>query len=234
MIHFVTIDTLIKDLLFIIRGSKVSQSETITWNQIEAWIHQYRGILIKQDLDKGKVPNPDYIQEIPVVKLVKTDRVGDFSIEESDRFTYRTEIQIPKSIDLNFRSGITFVGTLDGCEIQFSPRNRAYWKKFRKYTNRDAMAYLRNGYIYLETPYALSYISIRGIFEVPTEINNLINPLTNLPLASYDDVYPIPINMIPILKEMILKKEANIIVNSASDDKNDGSNKVEGNVVKDA
>ena len=64
MIEFVTIDTIVSDLLNIIRGAQVTQSEPISKRQLEAWIHQYRALLIKQDMDKGKMPNPDYIQTI--------------------------------------------------------------------------------------------------------------------------------------------------------------------------
>lgn len=230
MINFVTIDTLIKDLLFIIRASKVSQSETISWNQIEYWIHQYRALLIKQDLDKNKMPNPDYIQEIACLKLISEDKAGSTSLQTTGEYIYRTEIQLPKTIDLGFKSGVMYVGTLDGKEIQFTQQEKAEWQQHSKYTARDQVAYLKNQYIYIKSPYALSYIAVRGIFEIPTEINNLVNPMTNLPLFTTDTTYPIPINWIPTLKEMILRKELNIIVSSLSDDKNDSSSKVQGNV----
>ena len=71
--NFITLNTIITDLLLVIRGSKISDSETISKRQLEEWIHQYRSLLIKQDIDKGKMPNPDYIQEIDHLKLESID-----------------------------------------------------------------------------------------------------------------------------------------------------------------
>ena len=48
MIQFVTLDNIITDLLKIARGSKVSQSETISRRQLEEWVNEYRALLIKQ------------------------------------------------------------------------------------------------------------------------------------------------------------------------------------------
>ena len=74
--NFVTLGGLVNDLLLTVRGSKVSRSESISKRQIEEWIHQYRGTLLKRDLDKGKTPNPDYIQEIDHLKLEAIDTAG--------------------------------------------------------------------------------------------------------------------------------------------------------------
>ena len=229
MVKFVTLDALIKDLLFIIRGAKVTQSETITDSQLEAWIHQYRAVLIKQDLDKGKMPNPDYIQEIPAVKLVKVDKVGDFSNIESGELVYRTEVQIPKTIDLNYKPGILFVGTLDGLEIDMMPQVRTNWQKYKKYTGTQVVCYLKNQYIYVVGPGAVSHISIRGIFEIPSEINSMVNPSSTMPPFMKDSKYPLPVNWIAPLKQMILKTELNILTNSPSDLTNDSDLKTQSN-----
>ena len=65
MINFTTLNTITTDLLNIIRNFDVSRSETISKRQLEMWVHQHRAILLKQDIDKDKLPNPDYIQSIP-------------------------------------------------------------------------------------------------------------------------------------------------------------------------
>ena len=67
MISFITLNTITTDLLNIIRGAQVTQSEPISKRQLEAWVHQYRALLIKQEMDKGKMPNPDYIQTLHLV-----------------------------------------------------------------------------------------------------------------------------------------------------------------------
>jgi len=221
-IEFVSIDTIVHDLLYIIRSGKVSQSETISDNQVEAWLHQYRALLIKQDLDKNKVVNPDYVQEIQCAKLIVVDKADDSTIS-TGRSLLRTELAIPKTIDLNFRSGFTYIGTLDGKEIDFVPQSRVRWQKEKYYTSKSPLAYLKNRHIYVDNDHVIEWLCIRGIFEQPQEVANFVNPYTNLPEFGLDSKYPIPINMLPTLKEMILKKELGIMVNAPSDSKNDAS-----------
>ena len=106
MIDFTTLDTITTDLLNIIRNFGVSRSENISKRQIEMWVHQHRAILIKQDIDKGKMPNPDYIQSIPSLQLEVVDESDGGDIE-SDSYILRTQLEIPKTLDLNFKSGFT-------------------------------------------------------------------------------------------------------------------------------
>ena len=73
-IQFTSLQTIVMDLLNIVRNSNISRSELISPRQIEMWVHQYRALLIKQDLDKGRMVNPDYIQEIPGLQLEVVDR----------------------------------------------------------------------------------------------------------------------------------------------------------------
>jgi hypothetical protein len=223
--NFVTLDNIITDLLNIIRGSKVTQSETITRRQIEEWINQYRALLIKQDMDKGKMPNPDYIQEIPGLLLEVVDRTEEVLLK-SDTHFLRTVLTVPKTIDLNFKPGFTYIGTVDGRELQLVPEARARWQQFKRFTPRESLVFLRNKRLYINTVSPMSAITVRGIFEIPTEVGNFVNPNSDTVTMGYSDAYPIPANMVPVLKEMILSKELGIMSQAPSDNKNDGNNKV--------
>jgi hypothetical protein len=228
MLQFVTLNTIVSDLLEIIRQAKVSRSEPISKRQLEAWVHQYRALLLKQDLDKGKMPNPDYIQEIPSIELEVVDRTYGSTF---DSFTYmlKTKLAVPKTVDLNFKPGFMFVGSPDGTEFQFIPEGRAQWQQYKKYTKFDNVVFLRNGYLYLLAVSPLSFITVRGVFEVPTEVSNFVNVNMDARSADLDDPYPIPINMIPTLKEMVLKGELGIEYKSPSDKSNDSQGSVSPN-----
>lgn len=231
---FVTLNTITTDLLSIIRGSKISASETISKRQLEEWVHEYRGVLLKQDLDKGKLPNPDYIQEIDFLKLEPIDIVGSNvlsinNVNMSGCYFLRTVLEVPKTIDLNFTSGFMYIGTVTGDEIQFISEGRSRWQKYKKYTSTDKMCFLRGGYLYVTSNTEMEYISVRGIFEVPSEVARFINPTTRQPYFNLNSKYPIPINMLPTLKEMILKKELGIEAQAPSDNKNDSQHKVSQN-----
>lgn len=215
--EFVSLRAIIYDLLNIIRGGKITDDEPISERQIEFWIHQYRSKLIKQDIDKGKFVNSDYIQDFANVDGSALLIVPEL---QETRTIYRTDVQIPKTLDFNYKSGITFIGDVEGNEIQLVPFPRATWQKHKKYTSKDILAYLKNRYIYLENHNGLQYLRLRGIFELPTEI----------PGFNLDSKYPIPINMLDTLKAMILKQELGIEYASPSDDENDARHEVESDV----
>jgi len=222
-LEFTSLNTIVFDLLNIVRSSNISRSELISPHQIEMWVHQYRAILIKQDMDKGKMPNPDYIQELPGLQLEVVDRTKGIELA-SGLYLLRSKLVIPKTIDLNFKSGFTYIGTIDGREIQFVPESRVRWQQYKKYTGTDNMAFLRNKRLYLVYATPIEYLTVRGLFEVPTEVGNFANIHADYTYATWDTAYPIPINMVPTLKEMILKKELGIMVNAPSDTVNDSVN----------
>lgn len=229
-IQFTSLNAIVLDLLNIVRAANISRSELISPRQIEMWVHQYRALLIKQDLDKGRMINPDYIQELPGLQLEVVDRSTGMEFP-SGLYLLRTKLKLPKTIDLNYRSGFTFVGTVDGREIQFVPESRVRWQQYKKYTSGDNLAYLRSQHMYLVYPAPIEYISIRGIFEVPTEVGNFTNLHADYTYADWDTAYPIPITMVTTLKSMILKQELGMTVQAESDSTNDAVNKQQPNTV---
>lgn len=204
--ELVSLNALIYDLLNIIRGAKPIDDEPISEAQIESWIHHYRALFLKRDLDKGKIPNPDYIQTI-----------NDISLEyDTDKELYRTSVDIPNAIDLNYKSGITFIGDKYGNQLQLIPEKRVNFQQYNKWSQDETLAFLSNSRVYLYNQKGLGEIYIRGIFRNPVEAAE-----ANGETYNYDSTYPIPMSLIPGLKEEILKKELSIIVKTPSDEVND-------------
>jgi hypothetical protein len=230
MIGFVTLNTIVTDLLNVIRGAIVSQSEPISKRQLEGWVHQYRAMLLKRDLDKGKMPNPDYIQEIRGLKLSAVDEASGMSNYARGEYLLRSDLQIPKTIDLNFKPGFTYVGTVDGHELSFVPESRHKWQMWKKYTAHDPVVFLKDNYLYVSGEDNLKYLTVRGIFEVPTEVINFVNVETGQENYLMDEAYPMPIDKVPVLKEMILKGELGIEARAYSDKTEDSQHEVESNV----
>lgn len=231
MIEFVSLNSIITDLLNIIRQSQISQSEPISKRQLEGWIHQYRAMLIKRDLDKGKVPNPDYIQTINGLQMSAIDNASFITGVTMYEGVMRSDLQIPKTLDFNFKSGLLFVGTVDGHEFMLVPEGRRHWQQYKKYTSSDPIVFLRDQYLYLVGNENLpKYLTVRGIFEIPTEVINFTNPVTSQDNYVLNQEYPIPIDKVPVLKEMILKGELGIEYRAWSDVTEDSRHKVEPNV----
>lgn len=223
-LEFQSLYSIIQDFLYTIRGSVLTLSETISDWQVEHWIHMYRALLLKQDLDKGKIPNPDYIQEIKALHLSPIQNT-ELSNIYTNKYILRSDLQIPRTIDLNFESGIMYVGSIDGTEIQYVSQGRAVWQKYKYYTNNEPLVFIKNRYLYLINGDTINYLDIRGVFEIPPEVSNFVNPITGTP--SYDvqiDKYPFPTDKLITLKQMIIEKEFGIILNSPSDLINDSRN----------
>lgn len=225
--NFVTLNTITFDILNIIRNSNIADTETISKRRLEDKVHQTRALLLKRDLDKGKKPNPDYIQEIGNLRLEKVDLSGDDITSlglVTGSYIYRTTLEIPKTLDLNHSSGFTYIGTPAGDEIQFIPEGRSKWQRYKRYTSSDKLAFLRGGYLYIVNSKALEFITLRGIFEIPTEVGRFVNPITDQPYFGYDTKYPIPINMLQELKNIILQSEFKIELALPTDVTNDSAN----------
>jgi hypothetical protein len=223
-LEFQSLYSIIEDFLYTIRGSVISASESISDWQVEYWIHLYRALVLKQDLDKGKIPNPDYIQEIKALHLSPVQN-SELSNIYTNKYVLRTDLQIPTTVDLNFEPGIMYIGSVDGTELQMVPQGRTTWQKYKYYTNKEPLVYLKNRYLYVINGDTINYLDVRGVFEIPTEVSNFINPITGI--SSYDiniDKYPIPSDKLTIIKQMILEREFNIIRQSPSDNQNNSIN----------
>lgn len=223
--------SIIHDLILVVRGSNISQSENIQPRQVEQWVNQYRSILLKQDLDKGKMPNSDYIQSIDNIKLELVDKRDSDNDVETDFFILRSTHKIPKTLDLNHKTGFTYIGTIFGDQFQLVPENRVNWQKHRRFSGKDPIAYLKDEYLYIHNHLLLENVNIRGIFEIPMEAINFQNSISGLLLNGLDSTYPMPSNTIPVMKEMILSKELGIITQAPSDKDNDSRNIVTGNAA---
>ena len=213
MVTFGTLDTIIDDILLELRNNNIAESEQFSRIQIEQWILQYRAVLIKQDIDKGRDINPAYIQDIENIELQIVDYTIDSVHGSSDKILV-TKNQMPKTIDFHFRSGLTYVGDSAGNEIQLMSERRSSVQKFRRYTFYDYSAFVKGQKIYVNGPGDLRTINVRGIFENPASV------------AGFDvtkDTYPVPMNMLPVIKELIFTKEIKLqmpsdVVNDSDDD----------------
>jgi hypothetical protein len=211
MVTLNTLDSLIDDILEEARNNNVSESESITRIQLEQWIHQYRALLIKQDLDKGRYTNPSYIQSYDTA-------INDFDAGIDNRVYYSTPI--PNTIDLHFKSGITGIIFHDR-ELQLMPSSRVSHQLNKKYSSKEPIAFLKNNILtisVIDTADLLSYdtVTISGIFEDPSQVDGFLS----------SNVYPIPANMIPTLKQLIFEKEFKVTLNFPTDDKNNSNNEL--------
>ena len=199
-----TLNTIIDDILLELRNSSVAESEHISRIQIEQWIANYRAVLIKQDIDKGRDINPMYIQTMPCIHLDKVDTVAG-------KIEYKSNIELPKLIDFHFRTGLVYVKDMYG-NLILGHETKMKYQRYRKYTCGDYIAYIKNNRLYIEgSDNQLEWVEIGIIAENPADLNECFDP---------DSEYPVPAHMIPVIKDMIFSKELNIMHQMPSDETN--------------
>lgn len=211
MVTLNTLDSLIDDILEEARNGNISESESITRIQIEQWIHQYRALLIKQDLDKGRYTNPNYIQYYDALAY-------DLDTSPNNKTYY--VLSLPKTIDLHFKSGLVSIYNIaKNQEIQLCPKSRIVHQAYKKYSKKETLCYLENDKLIVVSTFSYGndmQLSIGGIFEDPSLV----------PGFSSSNVYPIPANMIPTLKQLIFEKEFKVTLSFPTDDKNNSNNEL--------
>lgn len=210
-VTFNSLNAIIDDILLIYRANELSESENLSRIQIEQWIHQYRALLIKQDIDKGREINPDYLQTIGPLHISKVSNC-------TGGYNYISDEELPKFIDLHFGSGLVSVKDMFGNLIQVGTETKAKYQVSRKYTCNDYIAYLKNNYLYILGPEHLEYVKVEGILEDPTQAGDCFD--------RDDTPYPVPANMIPVIKQMIFEKELNIMSIMPNDTTNNSTNDV--------
>lgn len=210
-----TLDSIIDDIMLELRNNNIAESESLNRNQIEQWITQYRALLIKQDIDKGRDINQAYIQKIEAIKLLQEDFYDKNGVS-TGKIRCVGDVVIPRTIDFHFVDGLVNVTDLLGNEIQVTNKIRAVMQNNRRWSSNEYLAYRSSGKIYVEGPGELEYISVYLILENPSDIDSC---------RLNTEPYPIPVNMIPTLKELIFSKE--IKLSAPSDNKNNSNNDLE-------
>ena len=200
------LNELIDDILQELRNNNVTESEQISRRQIELWIKTYRTYLIKQDLDKDRTINPQYIQTIPM-HITKVEEIPTY-------YQYVGDKSLPKLIDFNYKPGVVSVKDAFGNIIQVGSETKMKFQKYRRYTCGDYIAYVEGDKIYVEGGNnALEYIEVDVIAEDPTELIECFNPDKN--------DYPLPQAMWTTVKQLIFTREIPWMLNKPSDITND-------------
>ena len=207
-----TLNTIIDDILLELRNSNIANTESISRIQIEQWIINYRTLLIKQDIDKGRTINPQYIQTLSNIHLERIEPT-------TGKYLYQSEITLPKLIDFHYKTGLVNVTDLFGNPIQVGNRTKVKFQRSMKYTAYDYLAYMHNNKLDVEgNDNSLEYINADIIAENPADVAGV-----NGECFDPNGQYPVPANMISVIKQMIFANELNIMPQMRSDKINNGN-----------
>jgi len=211
------------DLLEVIRDFSIVDDERISQRLLTHWVNNQRALFIKRSLDKGEDLGDNLLQT-EVGTLTITDSSLSTNLN-SYKKVLRTSNLIPPTIELKHSNAVLEVSSPDILEGAFSlvPFDQFRWSGTNKFNSKQWFVAINSGYYYVKsginntTPFTLSKIYIKGVFQNPTEISTFVETTSN---------YPINRNILEYLKVEILKTNILALLKLPSDENNDGSGEI--------
>lgn len=210
---------LILDELKLISDDKQFEEEHII-----VLINQYRNLLLKQRYS-------DIRKEMPVSNLQSVNIT--LSVEDT---ILKSNMPLPTILNLNVQNLtiISSISTFWQGEFSFIDYNQFRYTGYNRWLNSIVYVTIGpDGYLYCKSNnlsfLQLTDITVTSIFENPLEVHNLSTPINETSEDSILDI-PIPIegNLLPILKEIIIKELSGAIYRPEDElnNANDNLNKV--------
>lgn len=207
----ISLNELAWDILEIYRQN-VLDTTFIDIREIKYWIQTTRTKLLKQKLDKDPLFAVDehFVQEIKPNGSPVQMQLLDSSIYTglpSNRHFSQTSISIPATIERNgYFHSFTRIGPADQLKESYPILGYDHALLFGngKFNGNIPCAFIMGDRIVLtgkniQSINGIKYLSIRGIFQNPSEVQLLNNP------AYTDDMdYPINMNMVDDMKNIIM------------------------------
>ncbi len=175
-------------------------------------INEQRSLWLRNEYNKNRSIDPNVQQELACVELelVDPDTCCNLSIPLSCKVV-RTKKQIPNTVELYYRKGITSVGPVDITKKRFTmiDYNRVPYAGHGRTTKNAVYSFLYDKYIYVISNNPgfkiLKYITIRGLFEDPSALGDFIN-CSGKPCWSPYDIYPLNQWMWTYIKPQIVQQ----------------------------
>jgi len=214
------------DILETYRANLI-ETDFIDIRQIKHQIDVLRVKLIKQHLEKYFINSIDenLVQEYAPNGTAITMEIVDSSattILPTGRYYVRSTVAIPATIERN--GGIptfTRIGPADKLSERYQIVNSDWGLLYGsgKFNSNAVAAFILGDRLILtsknkQSVFGIKYVNVRGVFQNPSEV-----ALLNNPLATDDDSYPINSQMIDDIKNIILNREFKLSYKSPVDDK---------------
>lgn len=218
-----TLNQIAQDILGIIRAKRVDDYN-VTAAQVKRWINDYRSVLIRNELNKNRAIDEDFVQDLGCVELeqVKNADCGPGCM------VLRTCKIIPAPVITKLGLSITRVGPVKRTSRAFTfvDYNEITWAGNGRFADGQVFAYYLNGYIYLELKVAsklargLKFINIRGVFENPEEVQDY-KGCDGTPCYGDGTPYPVKKWMKNSIIDLVLERRFGITERSITDNIND-------------
>jgi len=210
-----------------------SDDDDLSLDEIEYEIRNTRSQFLRNELNRNRSVDPALIQSLGCLELEIVDSSECCSVT-SDCSILRTKLEIPKTIELHHKTGLTRVGPVDRMGESYSliEEDQATYAGNGKYNRQKTFTFLgadNKLYVFSKdgnfTRY-LKYINAKGIFEDPSKVAPFTDCSTGSSCFSKDDPYPVSSWMINSIEAEVINKFAKSLAlpvdnsnNAASDPK---------------
>lgn len=206
------------NLLNMVRGGVLSDDETISYMQVQFWIHNTRALLIRQDIQKGRSISGNIVQILPCLDVDVVDASTCPCSLPIGCTILRTRNRVPKPIETDVKdliTKITPIGVMDR-PYTFINSSRAPFTGYNKYAKSNPKAFYLDGYIWIINAIPVEKITVYGVFEDPTVLKDYVD-CSGDPCYSDDTEYPMSTWMAPMMEKLIMENNFKITVGSAID-----------------
>ncbi len=217
------------ELRLVIRQQNLYDDDQLDDRLLKTWINNERALWIRNDMNKSHSVDEQIIQTLGCVPLEVADKAS-CPAYLTGYHILQTDVDIPKTIELNNGDGIIEIGYVD--KIAY-PTSYVTLQRFRfsgngKF-NSNIIFTARYGQRILlmskgDQSHAnyLRYLRIRGVFEHPEAVANFTHVSGDACYSDSDD-YPMNRWMWQYIREEILKANFRELITAPTDKVNDAS-----------
>lgn len=208
-----------------------SVESSFSYDYFTDLINEQRALWIRNEYNKNRSIDPYLVQELPCLELELVDPIQCCVPTPAGCKVLRSKKQIPNTIEFFFTKGIVSVGPADIMKPRFVliDYSRVPYIGNGRTSQKAIYAFLYGGYIYITSKnpahLLINRITIRGIFEDPTSLEDFVNCETTGTCWKPSDPYPINQWMWayikPYILQQLMQKGTNVMddSNNAQDDK---------------
>jgi hypothetical protein len=175
-------------------------------------INEQRSLWIRNEYNKNRSIDPYVLQEITCLELELVNPIDCCIDVPAGCKVLRTVKEIPNTIEFFFTKGIASVGPADIMKPRFIliDYSRVPYVGHGRTTQKSIYTFLYGKHLYItsksSTHLMMKYLSIRGIFEDPTELQGYYNCAGKAPCWTSSDAYPLNMWMWAYIKPLVLQQ----------------------------
>jgi hypothetical protein len=175
-------------------------------------INEQRALWLRNEYNKNRSVDPYVIQTLSCVELELVDPIQCCVAVPTGCKVLRTKKKIPNTIEFFFTKGITSVGPADIMRPRFLliDYSRVPYAGTGRTNGKAIYSFIYDSYMYVfskEPGLALlKYITIRGIFEDPSELGSFLDCSSNQTCWKPSDPYPLNQWMWAYIKQNVIQQ----------------------------